>query len=344
MDKGQNVYAATTRYNYAPFWFNFLHWLFQIANKNPISFRYLIVGALTLVDLLIFMILYKKIGSRAAFLFFLNPLSIIISGYHNQFDNIAILFSMVAVLLIEDNYAESITKRKLWGLVFLGMSLIVKHIFFLFPVWLAVKQKKMLPKIILLAVPMFMFFLSFLPYWENGNMGIIQNVFNYKSLNNEYFYWLFVPISLQKLFSSTIIWIVLLIIFAFVFRKNSSFDSLLYYTCVLVMASPSIANQYLVIALPFAAGNFNPFTLAYMALGTLHLLLDKSGLHLIHNDAQYGILFYPVLVFLLSMGLIRSSWAQAYHRFFTRIFYELKIQMGFKESESISMLKNSNGK
>jgi hypothetical protein len=337
MDKGQNVYASTSRYNYAPFWFNFLHLLYQIANKDPVNFRYLIIGALTLVDLLIFIILYKKIGSLTAFLFFLNPISIIISGYHNQFDNFAILAGMIAVLLIGNNYEEPITSRKFGGLVLLGLSLIIKHIFFMLPIWLAVKQKKVLPKILVIAVPIVIFLVSFLPYWADGKSGIIENVFSYHSHNNENFYWLFVPLSLQKLFSSTVIWILLLTIFAFIFRKRNSFDSLLYYSCVLVVASPAIVNQYLTIALPFAAANFNPFTLAFMMVSTIQLLFDKGGLDLLQRGLPLGVLLYPVLVVLLLLGLIRSDWSDSYQRFFAWILYEVKIQIGFEEKEPTSV-------
>lgn len=326
MDKGQNVYAETTRYNYAPFWFHLLHSLYQIAGKEPVLFRYLLVATLTLVDVLIFTIIYKKVGQAAALIFFLNPISIIISGYHNQFENIAILFSMLAVLIVGDNFQKSPDRQKLLGAIFLGFSLLVKHIFFLFPLWMAVKEKRWLSKVMWITIPILIFLLSFLPYWADGQVGIMQNVFNYRSLNNEFFYWLFVPPAMQLLFSSTAVWFALLFGSALIFRKKSGFDSLLYYTCILVMASPSVANQYLVIVLPFAAVNFNPFTLTYMLLGTIHLFIDGSGLNLLQNDTRYGVLFYPVLVVLLLLGLIRGVWPEAYFRPFQWLRHEIANQ------------------
>jgi len=46
-------------------------------------------GFLSLVDLGIFFVLWKKFGRPAAALFFLNPISVIITGYQSQFDNLA---------------------------------------------------------------------------------------------------------------------------------------------------------------------------------------------------------------------------------------------------------------
>ena len=335
VDNGSNVYASTTRYNYGPIWFQVLHIMFQMASRNVVIFRYILVAFLSLVDLAIFTILHQKLGKTVAYLFFLNPISIIITGYHNQFDNLALLLGMLAVIAIEDNYEKPINKRKLLGLLILGLSLATKHVLFAFPIWLAVKQKGIFQKIIVILVPIFVFISLFTPYWKDGNQGIIQNVFLYKSFNNEYFYKIFIPDGIQAMLSSTTVWIILLIIFAVIFRQRKSIDSLLLYTCVLLVASPAIANQYLAIALPFVAANLNPFTLSYTLAGTIHLLIDGAGLH-VHKsqnlaNATYSHIFYPVLVVLLCLGFIWSVWSRQLFTLLNSIYVELKIQLGYEE-------------
>jgi hypothetical protein len=251
IDHGQNVYAYTSRYNYGPIWFYILCFLYNAAFKDVNAFRYLLVFFLSIVDFGIFAILWKKINKTVACIFFLNPISIIITGYHNQFDNIAIVTCMISIILIGDNLKSPLTWRKFCGLFLMGISLVIKHVFFAFPLWLAVKQKGLLQKGLILLIPFFIFLLSFLPYWDEGKFGIINNVFFYNSYGNEIFYNLFIPKSLNPIFSSKMIWIVSLVFFAFYFRQKDGFLSLLYYTCIVVITSPSIANQYLAIVVAF---------------------------------------------------------------------------------------------
>lgn len=65
-----NVYAETTRYNYGPVWFNIVFILDMIATFFHSYFRHILVGFLSMVDLSIFFILWRKIGKTAAYLFF----------------------------------------------------------------------------------------------------------------------------------------------------------------------------------------------------------------------------------------------------------------------------------
>ena len=335
-DTGSNVYASTARYNYGPLWFQILHILFQISSKNLIVFRFLLIGLLSLVDLGIFLILLNKFGKIPAFFYLLNPITIIITGYHNQFDNFALLAGMVSVLLIGDNFNTPINKRKFLGLFILGLSLILKHILFVFPIWLAVKQKGIFQKLIVALVPILIFLCGFIPYWKDGSQGIFNNVFLYKSFNNEYFWRLFVPGMIKHVFSSTTIWIILLIFFAVVFRQKNGFDSLLLYTCLLVATAPATTNQYLAIVMPFIAVNLNLFTLCYTLAGSFYLLMDAAELSIdtlrnLIRTPDIQSIFYPLLVTLLCLGLIYSVWSKQLLSLLSKAIYEVKIQLGHEE-------------
>ena len=100
---GDSFYNAG-RYNYGPVWINIL----LLLDKLDLSFIHLndqfrtkIIFFLSFVDFLIFFIIYKKYNLSVGLLFFLNPISIFITGFHNQFDNLAILFGLTGIVLFK---------------------------------------------------------------------------------------------------------------------------------------------------------------------------------------------------------------------------------------------------
>ena len=334
MDRGLNVYANTSRYNYGPIWFFILKGLYYLASRDANIFRYLLIIFLSTVDLGIFFILRKKYGNLAGILFFLNPISIIITGYHNQFDNLAILLGLISILFISDSSDEPIKGRKLISLLLLGLSITTKHILFIFPVWLAIKQKGLFQKILTVFIPIAIFILSFLPFWEEGKNGIIQNVFLYKSFNNLPFYWLFVPASLQKI-SPQILWVLILLVVPFILKDRSLIDFFLYYTAIMVATSPAIANQYLAIAAPFASVFINPFTVLYTVFSTLYLFTSGDGLYypqLINLSRHQS---NCILIFVLTLGIAYSLWRDQLIKLaknvITNVFVEVKNQLGIKD-------------
>jgi hypothetical protein len=328
MNHGGNVYASTPRYNYGPVWFNILHVLDLLARHNQTVFRYLVPGFLSLVDVGIFFILWRKFGKLAASFFFLNPVTVIITGYHSQFDNLALLLGLLAVLLMGDEFDQPLNRRKVLGLLVLGISLATKHVLFAFPLWLAIKQKGMLQKLVILLLPIAVFALGLLPYWPGGKHGIIQNVLLYRSLDNGYFYHYLVPMGVQTMFNSQTIWGFVLVIFAFVFRQRNALESLLLYTCVLVAASPAIVNQYLAIPMPFVATHLNLFTILYAAVASLHLLVDANGLHLtIWTFRKCD----DVAICILCLALIWVTWGQPIKALLEKCIFEVKNQFNGKK-------------
>lgn len=336
LEKGDNVYANTYRYNYGPIWFSLLYQFYQLASRDQELFRYVLIIFLSFVDLGIFAVLCKKLGNFVGALFLLHPISVIITGYHNQFDNFALLLGMLSVLLIGDSHEQPVNLRKVSGLLILGVSLVTKHIFFLFPFWLAIKQKGILQKILVIGVPLMLFFSSFIPFWSEGSEGIITHVFLYDSEHHQPFYRWFVPKIIQEVISSRDFWMLTLVVFAFIFRKRNNFDSLLYYTAILVAISPAMANQYLAIVIPFVVANINPFTILFSLVGTWFLLVDQAGLNSeilkqIFNFSNYIFYFYFLVPF-LCFGIIYSAWktqVKALFRTLTSIVLnEMKIQIG----------------
>ena len=325
---GGNVYAETTRYNYGPVWFQCLHFFDWLSGHDPKIFRYAVAGFLSLVDVGIFFVLLKTFGRLVAGLFFLNPIAVLITGFQSQFDNFAILLALAAMLLIGDDFEKPIGRRKLWGLLLLGLSLATKHLFFAFPFWLAIKQKGMLQKFLVGLIPVAVFLAGFAPYWSVGKTGIVQNVFHYHSTTRDFFYHWAVPKLVQFDFSSQTVWLLLLGFFAFVCRRKSVVESLLLYTAALVAFCPAFANQYFAIPVAFLALRFNWLALAYTIAITLFLLVNENGLqlHLLHRVSQdiYGYM----AVFSLGFCLLWSLWQTQILRLLRICLDEIRLQLG----------------
>ena len=139
-----NVYQETQRYNYGPVWFYILSFIdtLPFPMSDPLlSLRWKVTGFLSIIDIAIATCLYRWYGFKIATLFFLNPISIIITGYHCQFDNLAILCALISIKILDKN-ARIISYKTLLGLILLGLCLTIKHLLFLFPFWLAFKNTR----------------------------------------------------------------------------------------------------------------------------------------------------------------------------------------------------------
>ncbi|HXL73523.1 MAG TPA: hypothetical protein VN963_07870 [bacterium] len=303
-----------------------------MAGDNPVKFRYALAGFLTLVDAGTFFILWRKFGKLAGCWFFLSPISVILTGYQSNFDNLAVFVALLAAFLIKDEFDKPVSRQTVLGLVVLGLSLVLKHIFFAFPFWLAVKQRGIGQKFIVVLIPVSIFFLSFVPYWHGGKEGIMENVFLYKSYTTEFFYNMFLPRFVQFMFSSKGIWFFCLALFAFIYRKKSVVESLLLYTCVMIAISPAIMNEYMAIPLCFVATHLNVFTVLYTIYGSVHELVDYNGLRLAWISSKNCI---DVAIYMLFPALIWVSWRDeiidAGKKLMKWASFEIENQLGLKK-------------
>jgi hypothetical protein len=187
VDQGKSVYANTTRYNYGPWW-SWILWLLWQPAKHlafPNAFHFCITAFLTMVDVAIAWVLAKRFSARTAFFFLLNPVSILITGIHGQFDNLAILVGLLAWMIITPANAKPSLSRFLAAALLVGFSISIKHILAFFPLWVlfcpsfgSLRRRVTFP-----LVAYAVFVLGFLPWIGDPASlhGIIHNVFLYKS-------------------------------------------------------------------------------------------------------------------------------------------------------------------
>jgi len=307
MAHGGNVYGETGRYNYGPIWFYILHGLNQYVGGGfgeLIAFRWKVAAFLTGVDIAIFLFLLRIYGVWVACLFFLNPISIIITGYHSQLDSLAVLLALLAAWVIE-RYKTSLG---FWtGLGLLGLSLSTKHILFFFPIWLAIKQDRWRYKLASVLVPYSIFLVLFVPFWSGGSEGIINNVFLYRSFNNAPFWHVFTPQFVYTVIPPVILFFTSLFLLGLYWRSKNILESMNLYLIAVVVFSSAVANQYLTIATPAIATQWNWAYGVFTAFTSLFLLVDWAGLHLgllqrtLHWQGQYG---YFISIAFLFIGLL----------------------------------------
>lgn len=162
--KGGNVYAETYRYNYAPGWFNILGALDFFFRS---CFRYSLIVFLSLADIGIAWLFWRLKKRIAALLFLLSPVALYISGYHNQFDNAAVFLAFASIYFLTGE--KPLSCRNTWiSAIFMSLSLVMKHVFIFFPIWILFRKIDLRKKAILVLLPYMIFFLSFIPYAVPG--------------------------------------------------------------------------------------------------------------------------------------------------------------------------------
>lgn len=283
----------TNRYNYGPIWSYLLSLFDWITTKTGIGFRLQIVGLLTAADLIIAFFVYRYKGLLLSLLFFLNPISIIVTGFHNQFDNLAIAIVCISILLLKKTHANKFCWMDFLVVFLLGISLATKHTFIFFPLWIALTQSRVGKKIFYVSSPIVIFVITMLPYIESSWSSIKTNVIEYQSFNNAPF-WTLIGIAdgsdgrLTRLF-----FIILICLFGFLFR-NKPLDEMVFLYCIVMVAfSPAITNQYLAIAAVGAAGLFNAGFFLYLLYGASWLATSTDGLKIVKETRVVGrILFF----------------------------------------------------
>jgi hypothetical protein len=275
---GQNVYALTERYNYSPLWSFVVAGVWLVASPNVGAFV-LLVGLLLIAadaasTFLLIGIGRRRLGldadeaQRRALLFFSNPVSVLISCAHGQFDGLSILFLLAALWLAVGPRSRA-SQAGVAGM--LAMSLLVKHVTAFHPLLFSRRrQQEGLPDGLVLA-PYLVFAASFLPY-ASAVEPILRHVFLYPARVSE--------ASLQKpggfqAFLSlaeprpVVFSLLLLVAVACVLRATRRWEltrACLLLFLTLLCFSPSFAVQYLV--WPIALGSLFPsaayglFTLA----------------------------------------------------------------------------------
>ena len=189
--KGKSIYEFGN-YGYSTPWiytlyildsisFPFLENTQFIQNIPGTFYRFKIVLFLSLIDIYIFYLLYKNYSLKIGLLYLINPISIILTGHHNAFNNYAVLFGFLAILNYGKFDERELSLKKIFSILLFGISISIKHILIFFPIWWAFKEKRLINKILIIIIPYLFFIISFTPFLPDD----FQNIINLYKINQK---------------------------------------------------------------------------------------------------------------------------------------------------------------
>ena len=259
---GANIYNETPYYNYTPLWGGILALLSLVNTPLPILVRLTLIAA----DMANSWLISRTISAKAAIIYLLNPVSIILVGYHGQFETLAMLPLLLSAWLIHRG-------KPAQGMIWLlgTLDLIIKHIV-LFHVWaLFIWIAGTRRAFIWYAGALIVFVLSFSPFLPAGIAGIVQHVLLYRSTYTFGPMWFLPPPIARGLF------VCAMSILPLTLRERSLSELLEWASVLLLVLIPAIGQQYFLLPLLTARRR----SIGYWAFtfnATLFLLASPDGL------------------------------------------------------------------
>ena len=275
-------YERGARYKYSPVWFWIITACSFLSQKSGLSFAFSIRLPMILADAGIFFILLKtcsafKYSSKMTLLvlgaFFLNPVSLQLSGYSGQFDNISLFFGLAAW------YAQSFFQAAfVLGLLFLGLSIAAKHLTAMIAPIFAFHYGPWFKKVAFLAGAPVLFLASLLPYFEGNPQSVIHHVFQY-NLHAGYWGWSGIICRSVLFFSGIDLvqesWFKYLNYFnSFLYLGifvSALLDGIVMTFLIFYTFTTQIAPQYTVWIIPFAVLRPNRYFYAYSVIGGIQI-------------------------------------------------------------------------
>lgn len=315
-----NIYFYNWNYVYSPAIFYINGILGMIQNTLTFLPYPLIQRAyISFIDLLTLFLLIKiskknKISpTRTAVFFFLNPVTIMLSGYHGQFDNNAVFFLLIAVWLYFFTNNQTSHYKKFLAWFFLTIGFIIKHIipFQIFLIEASMfKKHKLFKAGILFTLTILAFLATLIPFYNNNESKFVINeyvlgyqgqatisgitgIIRFFCVSCEIF-----DVRLYTLYRY--IFMVSGMIFSiFLLNKKNLLHSLLVSFLFFLTFSSAHSAQYFV--LPMAVGALFPsrWYLAYTSIVTIFLLMFQM---------EVGISIYIKLFLLNMVWVVASCW------------------------------------
>ena len=287
---GQSPYSHDHLYIYAPPWFYVMSLTSFFARAADFPFLIAVKFPLILGDVLIFFVLFAGCrrmeydhdkALQCASLFFLNPISLMTTGVHGQFDNLSLLFLLLAWFV----FSFKRTGVLFWGCFCLSTSVAVKHFTAMVVFVIALSQKKWAQRFTVIFTAPFLFVLSFVPYWQWFE-NIDTRVLKY-NLHGGYWGWSGVicrsvlfftqyDLTQHPLFHfidyfNSLLYVAIILASWWVAKRYSLLDAVLIIFLIFYTFTTQIGVQYTLWLIPFAVMKPNRYFYAYTLAGTVQL-------------------------------------------------------------------------
>ena len=298
LKRGGDLYLDTNRYNYSPVWAHVLLGLDRLGASLGLSLAAALGGFLLLVDAATALVLHRlagggRRGAAAALLFFANPVSVFVSSFHLQFDNVAILLLLLALW-----GASRPAPNNPGTVAALSASLLVKHVTAFFPPLFVARRDRAGLRPIEALIPYGLFVAAFLPYWRSWP-GIRRHVLLYRGISEDYGVAMLLKLPGAPAWLPTALFLAAVAVALVLLRRLEPARSCLRLFLVMLLFVPGVCEYYFVwpVALGALSGGFG--YVVYTAAVTAFFLGSPDGLNLplTHLPGWHG-LWWSVLLWL----------------------------------------------
>lgn len=271
-----------------------------LISSLPISIGWGIVLWGTCVDLAIAGMLWGRLDGRVAAIFFLNPISIVVTGYQRVGAEMQLMLGLAAILLYE--------RDRLWSAVLVfPLSLLCKPTLFLLPLWLMLRSGCPWRTRVMWAIPWILWAVGLWLYAP----ALFAGLRDYHSTNNAPFWLSFDVGHMTKWVGFRELMVVAVCAAGLWYRRERPLELFAVYTICVVIYAAALANHYLTIPLAGLAMAWNRWALAYVVLGGVFELSSPQGLHLsalqpwfpVAGDGLLAMPVYRALIVLLMLHL-----------------------------------------
>ncbi|MFA5512376.1 MAG: hypothetical protein WC313_07985 [Candidatus Kapaibacterium sp.] len=290
VSSGGIVYLDTFRYTTGPIWCYVLGAIYYIHSNlgltDVMSFHFMVSLFLSIIDLISAYLISRYYKPIAGIIILLSPISILISGFHAQFEGFALLAALLSWIITSKSSPES--KNHILSALLIGVSLIIKHILVFYPLWLFLSSRNISfrNRMIYAIVPYSLFLIAFVPFMIEPQVreSVINHVFKYESAIGSSLLGLLlspIPDLIMKdilgvipVFSGMkfFFFIGMFITGIIVARRNFSMTFFFYLISMIVM-TPAMADQYLVIPMAACALFIKHYEIRYYLLfSSLYLI------------------------------------------------------------------------
>lgn len=284
VERGENVYAGTVRYNYSPVWFLLLGLFGRVSELAGLPFHFVIRAFLTFVDVGIALLLAAaawRLGrspALPALIFLANPVSIAVTGYHGQFDNLATLFVLAAVV-VQLPRPQALAASSLLTIGVVVKQTVAPDVLYVLSGSIRSPLRRLLVAIAIGGV----FVATFLPFiWAPGALtGVLANVFGYGVYGGRDLTVLMAAFGVSR---------ILILVGAGMAAHRLPLEraALLGALLFVATAGPSLrSTQYLVLPIAFGALMPSPIYLLYSAVSFLVMIASPAYLGLTADVAWW---------------------------------------------------------
>ena len=329
LERGEDLFHGPTFYSYSPLWALFLRALNSAALPLGVPLHRAVGVVLLVADVVSALLVYGIVrrvskdspmpASGAALLFFLNPVSVLATGFHNQFENVSILFLLVAVFYAQvrpvrpremsrAQVLRTCTRHSSVILAALSSSLLVKHVTWFHPLLFIRSRRREGLSLAAGLAPYVVFALSFMPYWRTRQQ-LVKNVLGYRSMSESYGTAVLTEHGLLPEWAPRGLFLLAAAVGVIAFRRFEVGRASLLLFLVLLLFLPGIAEYYLIWPIALGAVYRGAGFFVYTAVVSAFLLGSPDGLAVPfeHFPGWHGVWFAILFWLLWELRRVRGS-------------------------------------